>query len=81
HMGEEGAKVWLQGVKDNLARKPQGNDRAQVKAVYAGECDIAIGMTYYMGKMLNNKKNPEQIEWANSVNVVYPKFTGEGGRT
>ena len=81
HMGEEGAKTWLQGVKDNLARKPQGNDRAQVKAVFAGECDIAIGMTYYMGKMLNNKKNPEQIEWANSINVVFPKFTGDGGGT
>ena len=33
-----------------LARKPQGNDRAQVKAIYAGECDISIGNTYYMAK-------------------------------
>ncbi|MEC7965400.1 MAG: extracellular solute-binding protein, partial [Pseudomonadota bacterium] len=31
HLGEEGAKTWLEGVKANLARKPQGNDRAQVK--------------------------------------------------
>lgn len=78
HMGEEGAKTWLEGVKANLARKPQGNDRAQVKAVYAGECDIALGNTYYMGKMLNNTKEPEQVEWANSVNVVFPVFKGGG---
>ncbi len=75
HMGEEGAKTWLQGVKANLARKPQGNDRAQVKAVWAGECDIALGNTYYMGKMLGN---PEQVPWAESVNVVFPVFKGGG---
>ncbi len=75
HMGEDGAKTWLQGVKANLARKPQGNDRAQVKAVWAGECDIALGNTYYMGKMLGN---PEQVPWADSVNVVFPVFKGGG---
>ena len=40
--GEDVAKSWLLGVKSNLARKPQGNDRAQVKAIYAGECDISV---------------------------------------
>ncbi|PIE14756.1 MAG: iron ABC transporter substrate-binding protein [Rhodobacterales bacterium] len=78
HMGNDGAKAWLKGVKDNLGRKPQGNDRAQVKAVYAGECDLAIGNTYYMGKMQNNTKNPEQKDWAASVNVVFPAFEGGG---
>lgn len=75
HMGDADAKTWLQGVKANLARKPQGNDRAQVKAVWAGECDIALGNTYYMGKMVNN---PEQAAWADSVNVVFPTFQGGG---
>lgn len=75
HMGEDGAKVWLEGVKANLARTPQGNDRAQVKAVWAGECDIALGNTYYMGKMVNN---PDQVAWADSVNVVFPIFEGGG---
>lgn len=75
HHGEQGAKEWLQGVKDNLARRPQGNDRAQVRAIWAGECDIAIGNTYYMGKMLQDE---EQREWAESVNVLFPTFE-EGG--
>jgi len=52
------------GVKSNLARKPEGNDRAQVKAIWAGECDISLGNTYYMGQMLESE---EQTEWANSL--------------
>ena len=75
HLGTEGAKGWLEGIKANLARKPQGNDRAQVKAIWAGECDIAIGNTYYMGKML---ADAEQKEWAESVNVVFPTFENGG---
>lgn len=75
HHGPEATKTWLEGVKANLARKPQGNDRAQVKAIWAGECDISIGNTYYMGKMLNDD---EQKAWADSVNIVFPVFEGDG---
>ncbi|GHA45833.1 iron ABC transporter substrate-binding protein [Amylibacter ulvae] len=75
HHGEEGAKTWLEGLKSNLARKPQGNDRAQVKAIYAGECDISVGNTYYMAKMLSDE---EQKEWAQSVRIVYPTFKDGG---
>ena len=75
HHGEDYAKEWAEGVKANLARKPQGNDRAQVKAIWAGECDISLGNTYYMGKMLENE---EQSEWANSVRIVFPEFDGKG---
>ncbi len=75
HHGEDYAKKWLEGFKQNLARKPQGNDRAQVKAIWAGECDLSIGNTYYMGKML---KDPEQADWAKSVNIVFPTFEGGG---
>ena len=75
HHGEEFAINWLNGLKGNLARKPQGNDRAQVKAIWAGECDISIGNTYYMGKML---EDAEQAEWANSVRIIFPKFENGG---
>jgi len=73
--GETAAQGWLEGVKANLARKPQGNDRAQVKAIFAGECDISIGNTYYMAAML---ADPEQIPWAQSVRIVFPTFEGGG---
>ncbi len=68
--GEAEAKEWLEGVKANLARKPQGgNDRAQVKAVKEGLCDLAIGNSYYLGKMVNDEK---QKAWAEAVYINFP---------
>ncbi|MDX2424277.1 MAG: Fe(3+) ABC transporter substrate-binding protein [Amphritea sp.] len=78
HHGEAEAEQWLEGLKANLARKPQGNDRAQVKAVKEGVCDLALGNSYYFGKMLTNEQQPEQKEWANSVNLVFPNQEGRG---
>nr|MCU0825810.1 extracellular solute-binding protein [Tabrizicola sp.] len=46
HHDEGYAATWAEGLKANLARKPDGGDRDQVKAIAAGECDIAIGNTY-----------------------------------
>ena len=75
HHGEAKAEEWAKGLKANLARKPQGNDRAQVKAIFAGECDISLGNTYYMGKMQTNEK---QIAWAESVFIFFPNQDGRG---
>lgn len=78
HKGEAEAEKWLTGLKANLARKPQGNDRAQAKAVYEGVCDVGIANTYYMGKMQTNDKKPEQKKWAAAVHVVFPNQAGRG---
>ncbi|MBO0345793.1 Fe(3+) ABC transporter substrate-binding protein [Roseibium limicola] len=78
HHGEAETETWLTAVRDNLARKPTGNDRAQVKSIYAGECDIALGNTYYMGQMETNDKDPEQKEWAASVKLLYPNSDNRG---
>jgi len=76
HNSVEGTEAWLTAVKGNLARAPEGNDRAQVKAIWAGVCDISIGNTYYMGAML---KDAEQTEWANSVRIEFPTFADGSG--
>nr|WP_067298748.1 Fe(3+) ABC transporter substrate-binding protein [Marinobacterium profundum] len=78
HHDEAYAEQWLEGLKANLARKPQGNDRAQVKAVKEGVCDLALGNSYYFGKMLTNEEQPEQKEWAQSVNLVFPNQDDRG---
>jgi len=78
HRGEAETKEWLQGLKANLARKPQGNDRAQVKAIKEGVCDLSLGNSYYFGKMITNTEEPEQIEWAKSVNLVFPNQRDRG---
>jgi iron(III) transport system substrate-binding protein len=76
--GTAAAETWARGVKANLARKPQGNDRAQVKAIWQGECDVAIGNSYYMGKMATNNKKPEQKKWAAAVRIIFPDQQGRG---
>jgi len=78
HKGEQQARAWLEGVRANLARKPQGNDRAQAKAIHEGVCDVALANTYYMGAMLTNDKHPEQKQWAASVRIVFPNQGDRG---
>lgn len=75
HHGESKARQWLQGVKANLARKPQGNDRAQVKAIKEGLCDLSLGNSYYFGNMLQDEK---QKAWADAVHINFPNQTNRG---
>ena len=78
HSGEAKARKWLMGLKSNLARKPSGNDRAQAKAIYAGQCDPALANTYYMAKMATNQKKKIQREWAKAVYIVFPNQKDRG---
>ena len=76
--GEVAAENWAKGLVANLARKPEGNDRAQVKAIYEGVCDIAIMNTYYYGKMKFNEKDSEQKEWAKAIDIVFTNQSDRG---
>jgi len=78
HSGKAKAKKWLVGLKSNLVRKPQGNDRAQAKAIHSGECDLALANTYYMAKMATNKKKKVQQEWAKAVYIIFPNQKDRG---
>ena len=69
--GHEKAEFWAKGLVSNLARRPQGNDRAQVKAIFQGQCDIAIINNYYFGK-LKYSEDADQREWAKALNLVFP---------
>ncbi|MEP9396918.1 Fe(3+) ABC transporter substrate-binding protein [Mesorhizobium sp. KR2-14] len=79
HWGPEKTEEWMKGLRANLARKPEGGDRPQAKAIASGECDIAIGNTYYVGLMRTNEKEPQEKEWGNAINVIFP--TWENGLT
>ena len=69
--GEANAEAWAKGLVNNFARRPQGNDRAQIKSIYEGECNIAIINNYYYGK-LKFSEDPEQRKWAEKVKLVFP---------
>ena len=75
--GEAGALAWARGVVANLARRPQGNDRAQVKAIFEGVCDVSIINDYYYGKLAASDV-PAHREWAKAVRPVFPNQAGRG---
>ncbi len=78
HHGEEQTETWLRAVRDNLAVKPAGGDRDQAKLIFAGQCDVALGNTYYVALMQTNEKEPEQKEWASAVKVLFPNAADRG---
>lgn len=69
HYGEAKTKAFLEGLKANLAQKPQGGDRDQVKAFKEGICDYSLGNSYYYGKMLDDEK---QKAWAEAAVINFP---------
>ena len=75
--GEEAAKSWAKGMVANMARSPKGSDRDQVKAVVAGEGDLAIVNSYYIGKMLNSP-DPEEVKAAQQVGLFFPNQNDRG---
>jgi len=77
HHGEKYALKWAKGVVKNMARRPRGNDRYQVKAVANGIGKIAIANTYYVGKMIGNKDIAES-EAVKKVKIIFPKFENGG---
>ena len=78
HNGPAKAEQWARGVVANMARRPQGNDRAQVMAVAAGVCDIAVINSYYMGRMLTNQKEADQQQAAQQVAIFIPNQSDRG---
>ncbi|SIS40745.1 Fe(3+) ABC transporter substrate-binding protein [Salimicrobium flavidum] len=75
--GEEKAKEWAEGIVDNMAREPQGGDRDQAKAIVAGEGDVAVMNTYYLGKMLNSE-DEEEVDVAEQLGIIFPNQESDG---
>ena len=78
NLGDEATKSWTEAVVSNFARDPKGNDRDQVKAIAAGQGDVAIVNSYYIGLLLSSENN-EEINAGKSVSVFFPN-QGEGQR-
>ena len=70
-IGTDNAEKWAKGLVSNLAKRPQGNDRSQLKSIYSGECDVAIINHYYYGK-LTYSKNTDHRKWAKASIIIFP---------
>ena len=71
HHGEAKTEAWAKGLVANFARPPKGGDRDQIKAVAAGECDVTLANTYYLGGMVNSSDEAEK-QAAAKVAVFWP---------
>ena len=71
HLGEEKTQAWLKGVVDNMARAPKGGDTDQIKAVGAGECQVAVSNSYYIARLMRSS-NPDDRKLMERVGVVFP---------
>ena len=78
NLGEEATLNWTEAVVSNFARDPKGNDRDQVKAIAAGQGDIAIVNSYYIGLLLSSE-NEEEVNAGKSISVFFPN-QGDGQR-
>ena len=75
--GPQKTEEWARGVVANFARAPEGNDTAQIKAVAAGQGDIAIANTYYVARLLKSDK-PEDKAIAQKIGVFFPNQNERG---
>jgi iron(III) transport system substrate-binding protein len=71
HLGQEKAQQWARGLKANLARDPKGGDTDQIRSVAAGECQVALGNTYYYVRLAASKKERDR-DVAMQVGVIFP---------
>ena len=77
HHGEEATEVWAEGLVSNMARRPQGGDRDQIRAAVAGQCKLAVANTYYLAGMLNSDVNTD-VEVAQKIGVLWPNQDDRG---
>jgi len=75
--GTKQALKWAKSVRNNMARKPRGNDRDQARAVASGVADLAIINTYYLGLLANSKDKADR-EVAKKLKVFFPNQNGRG---
>lgn len=81
--GTEKAQDWASNVAGNFARDPLGGDTDQIKAVAAGECDIALVNHYYFARLMNDDNDKNLVEdlavyWPNADAGVHVNVSGVG---
>lgn len=76
-LGPQKAEEWARGVVANFARQPKGGDTDQIKAVATGECELAIGNTYYYARLMKSDK-PDDQDVVKKVGVIFPNQANRG---
>lgn len=76
-LGTESARAWTRGVVANMARPPQGGDRDQIRAVGAGQCEVALTNSYYYLRMRTGEDQADRAV-TDRVALAFPSLGGQG---
>ncbi|BBH52729.1 extracellular solute-binding protein [Fluviispira sanaruensis] len=75
--GIEATENWAKKITENLARKPEGGDIDQMKAIANGKGDIAIVNTYYYARLVKSE-NPDDQKVVKNLAIVFPNQQNRG---
>ena len=77
HSGADAAEAWAQGVVDNFARRPQGNDTSQIEAVATGECGLSVVNSYYLARFAGSD-NADLKATYDALGILFPNQGDRG---
>ncbi len=75
--GDDATAAWVRGLVANMAREPESNDTGQIKAVAAGQCEIAVANTYYLARLVRSD-DPASRDIADAIRVIMPNQGDRG---
>lgn len=76
-LGEARTQAWANGIVANMARTPQGGDTDQLRALAAGEGEVAVANHYYFARMIAGNKKADN-EAAKKIRIIFPDQDGRG---
>lgn len=76
-IGPEATEAWAKGLVANFARVPEGGDIDQIKAVAAGQCDVAIVNHYYWARLAKSD-DPSDQEAVEKTAIFFPNQGDRG---
>ena len=76
-LGEAKTEAWCKGLVANFAHPPKGGDRDQIRGCAAGEADIAISNTYYLGNIIK-KPDAKDADVLTIIGIIFPNQGDRG---
>jgi len=79
-LGETRTEEIVRGWVENLATGPFSSDTRLIEAIAAGQCDVGLVNTYYLGRLQKEDENyPVKLFWANQDGSgVHVNISGAG---
>src|SRR5690606_5762063 len=79
-LGAERTEQVVRGWVANLATAPFADDTLLANAIAAGQCDVGIINTYYLGRLQHDTPGfPVQVFWPNQAGAgVHVNISGAG---